>query len=89
MEHEHTTGMLKTGFVDFEPRFFGGKACLEIMDLHTRFAYAYPVKNKEAGTTAICIRDFIGSDAVDLIYSDGHESIISAAEQLGILIEVS
>ena len=67
---------------DFEPGVFGANACLEIMDLHTRFAYAYPVKNKEANTTAVCIRDFVGSDAVDLIYSDGHGSIIKAADSL-------
>ena len=29
---------------DFEPGVFNMKSCLEILDFHTRFAYAYPVR---------------------------------------------
>ncbi len=45
---------------EFEPGVFAAKDCLEIMDLHTRFAYGYPVKTKEVNITEACLRDFMG-----------------------------
>ena len=64
---------------EFEPGVFGYKDCFEIMDLYTRFAYGYPVKTKEVDETTVCIRDFLGDQTADRIYSDGHESIVASA----------
>ena len=49
---------------DFEPGVFNMKSCLEILDLHTRFAYAYPVREKDHATTERHLRDFKGDDNV-------------------------
>ncbi len=73
---------------ELEPGVFGAKYCLEIMDLHTRFAYGYPVKTKEVDETEACLRDFAGSDSIDRIYSDNHESIIGAVGNLRIRHEL-
>ena len=74
---------------EFEPGVFGAKSCFEIMDLYKRLAYGYPVKDKEAKTTQACIKDFLGDDTANRIYSDGHESIVKSAENLCIPIEAS
>ena len=52
------------------------------MDLDTRFAYGYPVKPKDNVIAERCLGDFCGSDAIAWVYSDGHESIIAAAEAM-------
>jgi hypothetical protein len=74
---------------EFEPGVFKAKDCLEIMDLHTRFAYGYPVKTKEVEETEKCLRDFCGDAVIDRVYSDGHYSIQGAVDNMKIPIELS
>ena len=87
----HILSMDHTHMLDkeFEPGVFGYKDCFEIMDLYTRFGYGYPVKTKDVNETEKCLKDFIVAETVGQVYSDCHESIIGAVENLKIPHELS
>jgi hypothetical protein len=74
---------------EFELGVFGMNSCFKILDLHIRFTYAYPVREKDLATTERYIHDFKGDGTIGRVYSDGHDSIGASCRAIGIPQELS
>ena len=62
---------------------------LVVKDIYSSLKHCYPSATKDADTTALNIRHFIGRRTIAMVYSDGSGELKAACEQLSIVHELS
>ena len=67
----------------------GDLDALVIKDIHSKLKHCYPSPTKNADSTALAIRHFVGRRSVAMVYSDGSSEIKAACRELSIVHELS